>query len=351
VSVPLQTFDARAAGWHAIEEPPPDPEAAAPRQHEIELSSELGPLGATITLPLAGEGPFPGVLLLAGSGPQDRDETVGPNKPLRDLAVDLASAGVASLRFDKRAHLIHREAEEARIERNTDRLAEIGKLAREVTLREEYLADATAALAELAKHPQVRDDALFVAGHSLGALVAPEIARAHPGVRGVILLAAMGRPFEDVLEEQLAFQQRAAGIPAEQAAAAARESVEPIRRARRGELAPGELPLGVGAAYWRDVLSRDPPAVVAASPHPILLLHAGKDVQIRDADYAALRAALAARAGIDWHAERFPELNHLFMPVTGEPTGSEYGIAGHVDPAVARTIAEWIARHSEPPPR
>lgn len=344
VSVPVQAVEARAAGWHSLEQAQPDAGAqgAALRQLEVTFESELGAVAGTLALPLEGEGPFPAVLLLAGSGPQDRDETVGPNKPLRDLAADLAARGVASLRFDKRAWSWKREAAEAGIEGDADRVAELSARVLAGTLHEEYLADGVAALRYLAARPEVRDDALFVLGHSLGALVAPEIARALPGVRGVVLLGAMGRPFETVFEEQVAFQQRALGLPADEAAAIARATVEPLERVRRGELGGDDLALGAGAGYWRDLLSRDPLAVVSRSSHPILLLHAGKDVQVRDADFEALRATLAAREGVPWRAERFAELNHLFMLVEGEPTGAEYGVPGRVDPVLARTIAEWI---------
>ncbi len=73
----------------------------------MEITSPLGPLPATLTLP-SGEGHFPAVLLVAGSGPNDRDETIGPNKPFRDLAQGLAAADIASLRYDKRTHTLWR---------------------------------------------------------------------------------------------------------------------------------------------------------------------------------------------------------------------------------------------------
>lgn len=76
-------------------------EALPFRSEEVQLGAPPFVLGGTLTLP-PGEGPFPGAVLLAGSGPQDRDGTLGPNKPLRDIAEGLTLGGIAVLRYDKR---------------------------------------------------------------------------------------------------------------------------------------------------------------------------------------------------------------------------------------------------------
>ena len=106
-------------------------------------------------------GAFPGVVMVAGSGPQDRDEKVGPNKPLRDLAWGLTARGIASLRYDKRT-LVHR-----------DRLM---AAALEITVEEEVIADATAAVELLAGDQLIDAANVALVGHSLGATLAPVIA-------------------------------------------------------------------------------------------------------------------------------------------------------------------------------
>src|SRR6185437_11029464 len=99
----------------------------------LSVSSAAGPLPGTLTVP-AGDGPFPAVLLIAGSGPNDRDETIGPNKPFADLARALAMHGIASLRYDKRTFVY-------------------GKNSRVGNVDDEVTDDALAALQTLAKQP------------------------------------------------------------------------------------------------------------------------------------------------------------------------------------------------------
>jgi uncharacterized protein len=124
----------------------------------LNVSSPYGPLPGTLVLP-KGKGPFPAVLLVAGSGANDRDETLGPNKPFRDLADGLAAAGIASLRFDKRTHVYG-----AQIAAKSD-----------ITLDDEVTDDALTALQQLAKQPAIDPKRVFVLGHSLGAFMAPRI--------------------------------------------------------------------------------------------------------------------------------------------------------------------------------
>jgi dienelactone hydrolase len=117
-------------------------------------------------------------VLLAGSGPQDRDETVGPNKPLKDLAWGLASLGIAVARFDK-ITLTHPE--------------HLATGAR-VTILEEYAPQALAAIGMIAAQPGVDPRRVSLIGHSLGGTVAPRIAAAQPGLAGLVLLAAGAQP-------------------------------------------------------------------------------------------------------------------------------------------------------------
>lgn len=132
------------------------------REQPLAVVSPLGPLPGTLTLP-RGEGPFPTVLLIAGSGPNDRDETIGPNKPFRDLAQGLAAAGIASLRHDKRTRV------------HAAQMAEAQKAGNALTVDDEVTDDALSALTLLAKQPGVDGKRVFVLGHSLGAMMAPRV--------------------------------------------------------------------------------------------------------------------------------------------------------------------------------
>lgn len=141
------------------------------------------PLPGLLTLP-DGAGPFPAVLLVHGSGPQDRDEAVGPNRPFRDLAVGLADLGVASLRYDKRTF--------AHGKRLADALQ--GRL----SVEEEVIRDALCAAALLRAEPLIRPDRVYLLGHSMGGMLAPRIDAEGGAFAGLIFWAGTpphsGRP-------------------------------------------------------------------------------------------------------------------------------------------------------------
>jgi len=344
VEVPAQQLVAALEG---VEVDPAEPAASGPpaegvRELEVSFASPWGEIPGTLALPTTGAAPFPVVLFLPGSGPQDRDETIGPNAPLRDLAHGLAARRVASLRFDKRAHL-----QGERIRAAEDR-AERRRLVEEATsgqsLATEYVEDARAALEWLAGRDEVRADATFLLGHSLGAPAAVRVAAAaERPLQGLVLLAAPGRPFDVLVEEQSIFQGVTNGLSREAAAERVAPLVAKLRRARDGALDPEEKVLGQGGAYWNDVCSLDPVAELAASALPVLLLQGGKDCQVSaEADFEALREALAGREGPPHEAHLYPGLNHLFMPVEGESTGAEYYRPGAVAPAVPERVAAWV---------
>ena len=161
----------------------------------IELTlpvSGLGELPGLLTLP-AGEGPFPAVILLQGSGASDRDETVGNLKPFRDIAEGLAEQGVAVYRFDKRTYVYGMEL----------------ATKKDISLADEYLEDAVNAVQLLAAQERIDPSRIFVLGHSLGGNAIPAIAReleqAPVQACGYIMMAASPRPLDVLMREQYDF--------------------------------------------------------------------------------------------------------------------------------------------------
>ncbi len=144
----------------------------------------------------AGVGPFPAVVLVHGSGPNDRDETFGPNKTFKDLALGLGSRGVAVLRYDKRTKVYG---------------AKVSKL-NPFTLKAETIDDALEAVALLRKEPGIDATAIFVLGHSLGGTAAPRIGAADSGIAGLIMLAGAVRPLEQSIVDQMQYLADADGV-------------------------------------------------------------------------------------------------------------------------------------------
>lgn len=287
--VPAGALQAAAVG--------PEPTVPGVVSRALPVLSPLGPLPGTLTLP-TGKGPFPAVLLVAGSGPNDRDETIGPNKPFRDIAIGLARAGIASLRYDKRTYVYA--------------LRMVGKA---ITVDDEVTDDAVTALHLLARQPGIDPHRLFVLGHSLGAMMAPRIGQRDPQLAGLILLAAPARSLLAVSAEQVREQGERRHWPAARIAAAEQAIV--AERKLLAAADPRHPPQGAfgGApqSYWLSLYDYHPVAVAKTLSMPLLILQGGSDFQVSPQhDFARWEQALGGRPGVSFHL--YPGLSHLFMP-------------------------------------
>src|SRR5277367_151232 len=156
-------------------------------------------LPGTLTVP-AGNGPFPAVVLVQGAGPEDQDETLGPNKPFKDLAWGLASRGIVVFRYTKRTQKYGAQSSDDPMR---------------MTVEDETISDARAAVALLTKQPRVDPKQVFLVGHSLGAYLGPRIATGDVEIAGLVMLAANARPLEKVVLEQIHYLVATSGAPTE----------------------------------------------------------------------------------------------------------------------------------------
>ncbi|HSN01118.1 MAG TPA: alpha/beta fold hydrolase [Rudaea sp.] len=300
--------------------------AASSNERPLAVSSPLGPLPGTLDMP-QGDGPFPAVLLVAGSGPNDRDETIGPNKPFADIARRLAEQGIATFRYDKRTRVYG---------------AQIAGMP--ITIDDEVTDDAVAALKLLAQQPNINPHRVFVLGHSLGALAAPRIAAHDSRVAGTILLAAPATFDLDTVVRQTRYLARIEHATPQQMQAA----LAPIEAARDAiaRADPKHPPTGeffhAPASYWLSLRGYDPIAVSKTLERPILVLQGTGDYQVTPAgDFAKWQAAFARDPRVT--LKEYPGLSHLFMPAGDPPSPADYAKAGHVDARVIADIAAWIA--------
>jgi hypothetical protein len=313
------------AGFGVRRPPPPATghatyvDTTAFRAVEVKVGSEPFLLGATLTLP-SKSGPFPAVVLVHGSGPQDRDETVGANRTFRDLAEGLSSRGIVVLRYDKRTKIYP------------------NKMGSNPTIDDEVVLDALSAVRMLSARPEVDPKRVFVIGHSLGALLAPEIAVRAGNAAGVALLAPPGRPPWDVVLAQMRFL----GAPADQIADIERKAA--LFRQGKGS---DETLLGVSGTYWLDWGKRDGIGMAKKLAKPVLVLRGDRDFQVADEDLAAWRVGLEGQKGAT--VQTVPHLNHLFIRGEGKPSAAEYETPGHVDPSVIEMLRRFIAGASPAP--
>ncbi|MGI5839191.1 MAG: alpha/beta fold hydrolase [bacterium] len=295
-------------------------------EQDVSIGNEPWRLPGTLTLP-RGEGPFPAVVMVHGSGPNDRDETIGPNKPFRDLAWGLAARGVATLRYDKRTKVY------------------AGEVAGDYdfTVWQESIEDAVLAVEFLRGRPEIAGNRIFVLGHSLGGMLIPRIGAMSEATRGFIIMAGLTRRLVDVMVEQYNYLFALDGTVTPEEEKTLGQLTAEVAKVKdlyeRGTAGTGNI-LGAPEAYWLDLRDYDPPAAAAGLGKPQLVLQGERDYQVTMVDFRNWEAALGSKPGV--RLLSYPRLNHLFLEGDGVPNPDEYMIAGNVPEYVIDDIAAWV---------
>lgn len=286
-------------------------------------------LPATLTMP-KGKTNVPAIVLVHGSGANDRDEThVNPaNKIFKDLALGLASKGIAVLRYDKRT------------------LTHAGKMAKrkDFTVKEETIDDALLAVELLRKTPNVDAKNIFVLGHSLGGYLAPRIGERDASIAGFVVFAGAARPLEDLIYEQNAYFAALDGAvsPDEQKNLDdLKKKVARVKAYKQADADSAEMFYGAPPAYFIDLRNYNPPRVAARLKQPMLVLQGESDYQVTMTDFAEWKAALKTRKNVAFKS--YPNLTHAFMEsLGGKPSPQDYDRTNHVNETVINDIAAWI---------
>jgi dienelactone hydrolase len=288
-------------------------------EREVTVGDAEWKLPGTLTVP-TGAGPFPAVVLVHGSGPNDRDETVGGTKVFKDLAEGLASRGMVVLRYEKRTRLYG------------SRVSAI----KHFTVAEETVDDAAKGAALLRTQKEVDPNKVFVLGHSLGGYVAPRIADEDGKLAGLIVMAGNVRPVEDLVIEQMQW------IGSQQSAIDQATAIQ----AKVKKLEPGDddspAIMGAPPAYWLDLKGYNPAEKAKSLGRPMLILQGERDYQVTMKDFALWKTALAGAKGVT--TKSYPALNHLFVAGEGKSMPAEYAKPGHVAPEVIDDIAAFVTK-------
>ena len=327
------------------------------REEEIAFSNAKDgvSLAATLTLP-PGPGPFPAAILICGSGPHDRDETLAGHRPFLVLADHLTRKGFAVLRYDKRG-----------IGKSTGDYAE--------ATAEDFASDAEAAIAYLKSRKEIDGKKIGLIGHSEGGVIGPMVAARSSDVAWIVLLAGPGVKGETLVLRQSELIERTAGIDDAQIqrsltfdlhvyALVRQEKDRDALEAKVDELvkstgmndsmAPAALQAQirlVTSPWFRFFLDYDPVPALQQTKCPVLALNGEKDLQVPAKDNLPLiKKALTDGGNTDFETAELPGLNHLFQHcVSGSPT--EYGaIEETISPAVLERVTQWMQKHAASSP-
>jgi dienelactone hydrolase len=302
--------------------------------HEVEVTVGSGEwaLPGTLSMP-EGAGPFPAVVLVHGSGPQDRDETIGPNRPFRDLAWGLASQGIAVLRYEKRTKVHAGQITPEMVAR--------------MTVQEEVIDDTLSAVRLLRQTPGIDPGGIYVLGHSLGATLAPRIGQQDSSIAGLIVMAGLTRPLEDTILDQFTYLYTLSGAMTDGQKGELEQLKAKAARVKDPNLSDQvpakDLPLDIHPTYWLALRGYQPAEVAKSLPMRIFVLQAGRDYQVTAAgDFPAWQKALGEKRNAT--LKLYPKLFHLFMAGEGPSTPQEYLVEGHVSEEVIQDIAGWIKK-------
>uniref|UniRef100_A0A8H7K9F6 AB hydrolase-1 domain-containing protein n=1 Tax=Bionectria ochroleuca TaxID=29856 RepID=A0A8H7K9F6_BIOOC len=316
--------------------------SATSRSVSLTLGHGLRRVGATLTLPPTrdpGNEAFPCVILIGGSGPVDRDSTVGPSKPFKDLALGLAAYGISACRFDKRASTL------------------LGKLTmskKTATLTDEYLYHVIDAIRQVRRVPEINPKRIILLGHSLGTLVAARLASLDTSVAGCILMAAPSEPIYRCAIRQLSYLESSGSgdkstAEASEEVPAESDMLKDLRQqadvADRPDLdlstPTKQLPFGIGPAYWLEYRTFDVMETLKDIRNPVLILQGERDYQVTATeDYARLHEKFSTLPNFSFR--QFKSLNHLFISGQGAPTPLEYFSPGNVEADVITEIQRWV---------
>jgi len=271
------------------------------------------------------------VVFVHGSGPNDMDETIGPNKMFLELAHELAKNGIASLRYDKRTYVAKQTGKTDGLKTDIDNVV---------------VNDAVQAIEEVKKNEKLQDLKVFVVGHSLGAHLSPRIAQKSEKLDGIILMAGNSRPLEDLVVEQYEYIYARGGL-----SKAEKSEIKKIKKQAKNvkrlekdlkknpnmEL---NLPLTNDTAFWLSISRYNPIETALSISTPMLILQGSRDYQVTRDDFKNWSKSLGPRKKTNYIF--YTGLNHLFIRGTEKSYPEEYNRKGNISPVVIIDISKWI---------
>ncbi|MCE3226758.1 MAG: Alpha/beta hydrolase family protein [Bacteroidetes bacterium] len=299
------------------------------RKEVLVETSAFIKLPGSLYLPTTGAKKSPLVIFVHGSGPQDRNLSVGKNKVFLDMALQLVQKGVAVLIYDKRTY-VYQYRDPFPMD--------------SMDYNTETVDDAVAAFQYAKSFKEIDTNRIFVAGHSQGAMCAPLIAKKCKGMRGLILLAAPGRSLLEMIPEQLDYVATTQTKNKEQFEKMSGQIKWMVKNAQALDLnlkSKTMLPFGGKPKYW--LFDRNYKALEEAKTLtiPTILLQGGRDYNVTKKDFDLWNAAMAGKS--NFKSVWYEELDHMFFEGQGTARPQDVEIPKHVSKKVTAKMLEFIA--------
>lgn len=293
------------------------------------------PLSGMLTLPENIEKPVPAVVFVHGSGSSDMDEKVMKLTPFKDLAEGLAKYGIASIRYDKRSFAHGRKMIKSFC----------------VTVKEEVIEDAVLASEMLRRDSRIDPGKIFIAGHSMGAMLAPRIDAEGGNFRGLVLLAGTLDTLENVLFRQLDGLKNGKSRIMSWIAAAQdkkfRKAFENLYEISDEEAKRRNYAGGVTLYYFKEMGEHRAKDYLDKTEKPVLIMQGSRDLQVdAEKDFGEYKKLFGSRDNFSFRL--YEGLNHAFVPAIYDDISKatkEFSAERHIGENVISDIAGWIHKN------
>jgi uncharacterized protein len=272
-------------------------------------------------------GRHPLVILVHGSGANDRDETFGPLKPFRDLTSGLTAQGIAVLRYEKRTRMF--KSKMSHIDPN-------------YTVKQEVLEDVKKAIEVAKADTSIDTTQIYICGHSFGGMMLPRIAKENPSIKGLIYLTPNARKLEDLFVAQAEYLAEEITDPARKKAVV--DSIKVLRDKVKSLTSKAAVDssriFDSPVSLWYELRNYDPVETAKTLDMPMLFIFGMRDYQVTSIDSDKWFSAFKSNEKAVF--KMYPTLNHFLVAGEGKSLPSEYEKPGNVDEALINDIGAWI---------
>ncbi|MET3537960.1 alpha/beta hydrolase [Chryseobacterium limigenitum] len=265
------------------------------------------------------------VIFIHGSGPQDRDETIGENKPFKDIAEYFFKNGISSYRYDKRTYS------------NPETFND------QSTVEQETINDAVNVANYFKANESFKGYQIIILGHSQGAYLMPKIAEKAQASK-YIFMAGNARPLQDIIVDQFEYLHKVvpSKIPIEDVQNI-KKKVEFLNSDKFNlDVKKSELPFDLPASYWKSLLDYKPLDLIKKINVPMFFAQGERDYQVTEKDFNLWKNELKNNKSAEF--KLYPSLNHFFAKHSGVASWEEYEVKGNVDEAFLKDLAQFILK-------